>query len=214
LNKKLIAAVIILGFLASGISAYGFTFVPPPRQTFTGVGIVYTVEFECGNLYPNEPNNGVLPGLYATRILLHNNQPKAQFVYIKILDGFHNLTSWVKNPYTNLYRFVIQPDGLLDIDCNEIESSLPVPLSSPVFWEGFIIISQPNAQGNSPAQLDVAAAYTFEAFQLSSTSTGTSTIVGGSKNVVYISGTKVASVPTPCVQNIAVVNGACINLPP
>ncbi len=213
--KKLMASIIILGFLLSGVSVYGFIFVPPPPQTFVGGGFVYAVEYQCGNWYssasaggpPFNPNQA-LPGDYDIVVLVHNNQPKAQIVYMKILaigtfagnGAFSNRSLWVKNPNTNHYRFVIQPDGALYIDCSEMLNILNY--GGYGYSTGFIIISQPTLPqlpatvaepsivGLTP--LDVVAAYTYQVIgAVNSPNTG------GSNNVVYISGTREASVPIP-----------------
>ena len=210
MKKKSLALLLSLVALASFSTAYGFTFVPPPSQVFGGFGMTYTVEYECGAPLYNPANLQQVyapfaPGAYNTDILIHNNQPRASFLYIKILDGYNNLSVWATNPTVKgmvAYRFPIQPDGLLFIDCSQIiaAEAQGKPFSSS-FASGLIILSQPGAI----VALDVIAAYTVEGianFQ--------GAPYGVSKDVVVYTGTRVTSVPEPCAPSFA----ACQNLPP
>jgi hypothetical protein len=180
MNKKLIAISITLGFLMSVMPAYGFLIVPPPEnQNFSHSGMTYAVPYACTGI----------PG-DSTEIFVHNDQKFDQFVYVKILD-LYNPSMWaVSGSEPTTYRFTIPADGLLWIDCTEIWAQLAI--SAGTQSKGLAVISQPG--GTSTTALDVVASY-----KLIVSNSGGTDYVGGSSSVVYVPGTKVSSVPTPCV---------------
>ena len=189
----------ILVSLAIVAPAHAFTFVPPPLQSFDGRGITYAVDYACGEATGVE-YFGVY-GEYHTAIVIHNKQSTSTFIYIKILDAYNNLSLWAKNPTTTEYRFPIQPDGLLYIDCKEIATAEGFGSSFPccVFLYGLIVISQPSAT----TALDIIGTYQTLDSALSSSPLGT--------NLVIYPGTSVLNVPVPCVPTFS---NTCQTLPP
>jgi len=200
MNKKLIAVSIIVGFLMSVMSVCGYVVVTPPPSdiAFASSGATYTAYYQCGT----EPYLGVTHDFY---LRIHNTKKTQQYFYVKILD---EISAWAQPSYwfaygaagaTKYYRFPIDPDALVALDCSFILGNLYPP--GLTWGRGVIILSHPGAA----TDLDVIAT------EIS--------YVGGpppsvyNEQVVYVPGVKVSKIPTPCVIPTGKTEG-CVTLPP
>jgi hypothetical protein len=115
-----------------------------PKQA----GLSYAVKFVCSEAN-EDVGTGLLPGVYATAINVHNPSLEQSAIYFKkFVQGF---VKQEQGPPSEFERNEIKPNHAFEVECREILARLPQP--NPRTATGFVVFL-------TQRPLDITAVYT------------------------------------------------------
>lgn len=142
--KHLLVSASLVLAATSQVRAQGEEFESPKQARFS-----YAVKFVCMGS-SEEVQEGVVKGVYATDINVHNpSLGKRAIFFKKVAQAFPYQKP---GPVSKFQRGRLGPNEAIEVECNEIRQMLPTPQAA-FFRTGFLVIL-------SQHELDVTAVYT------------------------------------------------------